>query len=108
DITDWAAADQRRDLLAIAADPRFRPAFRRAAYGLRGDSSGVRVVRALAASPGGRPMLTEWMREVADASTAAGLPGLPDAIERLTWLPAEALELAREEVTAAVAADLGE
>lgn len=107
-LIDWASGDQRRDLLAIAADPRFRPAFLRAAYGLRGDNSGVHVVRTLASSPGGRPMLTEWMREVAGASTAVGLPGLPDAIERLTWLPAEALELAREEVAVAVAADLGE
>ncbi|MEV0411199.1 DNA-binding protein [Streptomyces sp. NPDC050448] len=107
-LADWARSDQRRDLLAIAADQRFRPAFRRAAYGLGGDSSAVDLVRLLAASPGGRPMLTEWMHDVAGASTAAGLPGLPDAIRRLTWLPAEALELAREEVAAAAAADLGE
>ncbi|MFJ3175459.1 DNA-binding protein [Streptomyces roseus] len=106
-LADWARSDQRRDLLAIAADPRFRPAFRRAAYGLGGDAHAVEVMRLLAAAPGGRPMLTEWMHEVAAASTAAGLPGLPDAIRRLTWLPAEALELAREEVAAAAAADLG-
>ncbi|WP_051832540.1 hypothetical protein [Streptomyces katrae] len=107
-LTDWAGSDQRRDLLAIAADERFRPAFRRAAYGLCGDADSVNVMRLLAASPGGRPMLTEWMHDVAGASTAAGLPGLPEAIRRLTWLPAEALELAREEVAAAAAADLGE
>ncbi|MER7463773.1 DNA-binding protein [Streptomyces sp. NPDC097981] len=107
-LAGWAGSDERRDLLAIAADQRFRPAFRRAAYGLGGDGSSVDVVRLLAASPGGRPMLTEWMHDVAGASTAAGLPGLPDAIRRLTWLPAEALELAREEVSAAAAADLGE
>ncbi|MFE5540042.1 DNA-binding protein [Streptomyces sp. NPDC056519] len=107
-LADWARSDQRRDLLAIAADQRFRPSFRRAAYGQGGDAHAVEVMRLLAASPGGRPMLTEWMHEVAAASTAAGLPGLPDAIRRLTWLPAEALELAREEVAAAAAADLGE
>ncbi|WP_329315543.1 MULTISPECIES: DNA-binding protein [unclassified Streptomyces] len=107
-LADWARSDQRRDLLAIAADQRFRPAFRRAAYGLGGDGDSVDTVRLLAASPGGRPMLTEWMHDVAGASTAAGLPGLPDAIRRLTWLPAEALELARDEVAAAAAADLGE
>ncbi|WP_328619419.1 DNA-binding protein [Streptomyces sp. NBC_00354] len=107
-LAAWAGSDQRRDLLAIAADPRFRPAFRRAAYGLGGDADSVNVMRLLAASPGGRPMLTEWMHDVAGASTAAGLPGLPEAIRRLTWLPAEALELAREEVAAAAAADLGE
>ncbi|MEV6731145.1 MULTISPECIES: DNA-binding protein [unclassified Streptomyces] len=107
-LTDWAGSDRRRDLLAIAADPRFRPAFRRAAYGLGGDADSVNVMRLLAASPGGRPMLTEWMHDVAGASTAAGLPGLPESIRRLTWLPAEALELARDEVAAAAAADLGE
>ncbi|MET9885418.1 DNA-binding protein [Streptomyces sp. NPDC006430] len=107
-LAGWALGDQRRDLRALAADERFRPAFRRAAYGFGGDSTSVDVMRKLAASPGGRPMLTEWMHEVARASTAVGLPGLPDAVRRLTWLPAEALELAREEVADAAAADLGE
>ncbi|WP_438310053.1 DNA-binding protein [Streptomyces sp. HUAS TT3] len=107
-LSDWARADQRRDLLALAADQRFRPAFRRAVNSYGDANSGADVMRRLAASPGGRPMLTEWMQEVARNSKAAGLPGLPDAINRLTWLPAEALELAREEVADAAAADLGE
>ncbi|MFD7626994.1 DNA-binding protein, partial [Streptomyces sp. NPDC059851] len=106
-VADWARADQRRDLLALAADQRFRPAFRRALNAFGDADSSADVMRRLAASPGGRPMLTEWMQEVAGNSKAAGLPGLPDAISRLTWLPAEALELAREEVAAAAAADLG-
>ncbi|MFE1809596.1 DNA-binding protein [Streptomyces sp. NPDC059533] len=106
-VADWARADQRRDLLALAADQRFRPAFGRALNAFGDATSGGDVMRRLAASPGGRPMLTEWMREVARNSKAAGLPGLPDAISRLTWLPAEALELAREEVAEAAAADLG-
>ncbi|NXY97872.1 DNA-binding protein [Streptomyces sp. BR123] len=106
-VADWARADQRRDLLALAADRRFRPAFRRAANSFGDAGSGGDVMRRLAASPGGRPMLTEWMQEVARNSKAAGLPGLPEAISRLTWLPAEALELAREEVADAAAADLG-
>ncbi|MEU7554333.1 DNA-binding protein [Streptomyces sp. NPDC044571] len=107
-LADWARGDQRRDLVALAADQRFRPAFRRAAYSFGDAGSGADVMCRLAASPGGRPMLAEWMHEVAHASTAAGLPALPDAIQRLSWLPAEALELAREEVAAAAAADLGE
>ncbi|MFD7256482.1 DNA-binding protein [Streptomyces sp. NPDC059874] len=107
-VADWARADQRRDLLALAADQRFRPAFRRAVNSFGDAGSGADVMRRLAASPGGRPMLTEWMREVARNSKAAGLPGLPDAISRLTWLPAEALELAPDEVADAAAADLGE
>ncbi|MEU6865459.1 DNA-binding protein [Streptomyces sp. NPDC046876] len=108
-LASWARSEEgaRRDLLALAADQRFRPAFRRAADSFGDAGSGADVMRALAASPGGRPMLTEWMQEVARRSTSAGLPALPAAIQRLTWLPAEALELARDEVAAAAAADLG-
>ncbi|MET9692863.1 DNA-binding protein [Streptomyces sp. NPDC006514] len=105
-LSEWADGDQRRDLLALAADQRFHPAFRRALSNL-GDGS-ADVVRCVAASPGGRPLLAEWMRDVAVDSTAAGLPGVPEAIARLSWLPTEALELAPEEVAAAAAADLAE
>ncbi|MGA5874207.1 DNA-binding protein [Streptomyces cinereoruber] len=107
-LSDWAHGENPRDLTALAADPRFRPAFRRAADAYHDASSGADVMRRLAAAPGGRPMLTEWMREVARDSVAAGLPGVPKAIARLSWLPAEALALAPEEVAAAAAADLGE
>ncbi|GAA2649830.1 DNA-binding protein [Streptomyces spororaveus] len=105
-LSEWADGDQRRDLLALAADQRFHPAFRRALSSL-GDGC-ADVVRCVAASPGGRPLLAAWMRDIALASTAAGLPGVPDAIARLRWLPTEALELAPEEVAAAAAADLAE
>lgn len=105
-LSEWADGDQRRDLLALAADQRFHPAFRRALSSL-GDGCGD-VVRCVAASPGGRPLLATWMRDVALASTAAGLPGVPETIARLSWLPHEALELAPEEVAAAAAADLAE
>ncbi|MFK0215619.1 DNA-binding protein [Streptomyces sp. NPDC090298] len=106
-LSDWARGEERRDLVALAADLRFRPAFRRGADGYNSASAGADVMRRLAASPGGRPMLAEWMREVAEASVAAGLPGLPQAIDRLSWLPAEALALAPREVAAAAGADLG-
>lgn len=107
-LRDWARADQRRDLLALAADQRFHPAFHRALNAL-GDAAGCAdIIQAVAASSGGRPLLAEWIRHVARTSTAAGLPGIPDAIRRLTWLPAEALELAPAEVAAAAAADLAE
>ncbi|MFG2987857.1 DNA-binding protein [Streptomyces sp. NPDC048257] len=105
-LSEWADRDQRRDLLALAADQRFHPAFRRALNGLNDGCADV--VRRVAASPGGRPLLTDWVRDVAVASTAAGLPGVPDAIARLSWLPTEALELAPGEVAAAAAADLAE
>ncbi|WP_329417716.1 DNA-binding protein [Streptomyces sp. NBC_01268] len=106
-LSDWARGEEPRDLVALAADPRFRPAFRRGADSYNGATSGTDVMRRLAASTGGRPMLTEWMREVAESSVAAGLPGLPAAIERLSWLPSEALSLAPREVAAAAGADLG-
>ncbi|MFD6974065.1 DNA-binding protein [Streptomyces sp. NPDC059949] len=105
-LSGWAQTDQRRDLRALAADERFHPAFRRALDAL--GSGGADIVRSVAAAAGGRPLLTEWVRGVARDSIAAGLPGVPDAIARLTWLPAEALELAPEEVAAAAAADLAE
>ncbi|MEV6332042.1 DNA-binding protein [Streptomyces sp. NPDC051909] len=107
-LSDWARGEEPRDLVALAADPRFRPAFARGANGYNDATSGTDVMRRLAASPGGRPMLAEWTREVAASSVAAGLPGLPKAIHRLSWLPAEALALAPEEVAAAAGADLGE
>ncbi|WCD90433.1 hypothetical protein KPP03845_106861 [Streptomyces xanthophaeus] len=106
-LRDWAEADQRRDLLALAADRRFHPALRRALNAL-GDGPGAEIVRRAAAAPGVRPLVAEWMREVARSSNAVGLPGVPDAIHRLTWLPSEALELAPREVAAAAATDLGE
>ncbi|MFJ4775939.1 DNA-binding protein [Streptomyces sp. NPDC088762] len=107
-LRDWARADQRRELLALAADERFHPAFHRALNALGDATTGTDIVQAVAASAGGRPLLTEWMRGVARASRAAGLPGIPDAIRRLTWLPAEALVLAPEDVAAATALDLAE
>ncbi|WP_051806817.1 hypothetical protein [Streptomyces sp. NRRL F-2664] len=105
-LSDWSARAERRDLAAVAADPRFQPAFRRALNAI--GNGGADIVRNVAASPGTRPLLAAWMADVARASVAAGLPGVPDAIERLTWLPVEALALAPEEVAAAAAADLGE
>ncbi|MGW7437168.1 DNA-binding protein [Streptomyces sp. NPDC054849] len=105
-LSGWADSEQRRDLRALAADERFHPAFRQALNAL-GDG-GADIVRCVAASAGGRPLLAEWVRGVARDSTAAGLPGVPQAISRLAWLPAEALELAPGEVAAAAAADLAE
>ncbi|MFD3548355.1 DNA-binding protein [Streptomyces sp. NPDC058655] len=107
-LRDWARADQRRDLLAVAADSRFHPAFRRALDALGDAAAGADIIQAVAASPGGRPLLADWVREVAAASTSAGLPGVPDAIRRLSWLPAEGLALAPAEVAAAAATDLAE
>ena len=105
-LEQWAEDEDRRDLVALEADARFRPAFRRGANRFGNDQDGLRALRVLAASPGGRPMLAEWMREVAGGFSAAGLPQLPDVLGRLTWLPGEALVLAEEEVRASVGTDL--
>lgn len=105
-LEPWARGEGQRDLLALAADPRFTAAFDEAADRFCDDEDGRRAVRMLAASPGGRPMLARWMRGVAGRSFTAGLPQLPDALRRLTWLPAEGLVLAAEEVAAVAGADL--
>ncbi|GGO84347.1 DNA-binding protein [Wenjunlia tyrosinilytica] len=105
-LEQWAQGEQQRDLCALEADPRFRPAFERGADGLSNDRDGLRAIRMLAASPGGRPMLAEWMREVARRSLDVGLPQLPDALRKLSWLPGEALVLAEDEARAAAGTDL--
>ncbi|MGA4956535.1 DNA-binding protein [Streptomyces lavendulocolor] len=106
-LEDWALADERRDLRGLAADARFRTAFTRALSALGDHDTARTVMRRLAGSPGGRPVLADWVRDVARATADTGLPGFPQAVERLTWLPAEALVLAEEEVAAAGATDLG-
>ncbi|WP_202918271.1 DNA-binding protein [Streptomyces cavernae] len=105
-LEEWAKGDGQRELLAVAADARFRPAFLRGADRCTNDQDGLQAIRMLSRSPGGRPMLAEWMRQVARESSAAGLPQLPAALHRLRWLPAEALVLAEEEVREAVGTDL--
>ncbi|MFC4584785.1 DNA-binding protein [Sphaerisporangium corydalis] len=107
-LENWARGEGQRDLLALATDERFRRAFHEAADRFGNDRDGLQAIALLSESPGGRPMLTEWVREVAGRSIAAGLPGLPDSLQRLMWLPSEALVLAKDEVAAAAGADLAE
>ena len=102
----WAKGDDRRDLLAFAADARFRHAFHEAADTFGDDEDDLDTIRVLAQSPGGRPMLADWVREVARRSTATGLPDLPEAMSRLKWLPGEALRLAEDEMREVAATDL--
>ncbi|MFJ6213305.1 DNA-binding protein [Streptomyces sp. NPDC092296] len=102
----WAQGEGQRELRAVAADERFRAAFRRGADRFRDTPTGVRAARLLAASPGGRPLLAEWTAGVARRALGVGLPQLPQALDRLTWLPGEVLALAAEEVAAAAGTDL--
>ncbi|MEU0951839.1 DNA-binding protein [Streptomyces niveus] len=101
----WAADREadRRDLLALAADERFRRSFGAGMDGLGGE---IAPYRLLADSPGGRPMLAEWMRATARDFSVDALPGLPGRLERLRRIPGVALALAEEDVRAAAATDL--
>lgn len=105
-LTDWAQGEGQRDLRALAADGRFDEAFLRGADRFGNDENGLRAIRSLSTSPGGRPLLTEWVRRVVGRFRAVGLPQLPDALNRFKWLPAEALLLAETEVRAALSTDL--
>ncbi|MEO3788223.1 DNA-binding protein [Actinocorallia sp. B10E7] len=106
DLEEWAKNEERRDLRALEADGRFRQAFHRGADSFSNDEDARHALHALAESPGGRPLLVEWVGEVARRSTAAGLPGLPDAMHKLGWLPGEVLALNEESVRAAVTLSL--
>ncbi|MET9058957.1 DNA-binding protein [Streptomyces antibioticus] len=105
-LVPWASGEGHRELLSLGADPRFHDAFLSGAEQFSDNEHTLRAIRLLAVSPGGRPLLTEWVRRVVRRFTAVGLPQLPDALSRLKWLPAEALALAEDEVRAAAATDL--
>ncbi|MFF3373549.1 hypothetical protein ACFYXF_11440 [Streptomyces sp. NPDC002680] len=105
-LEQWVSFDDRRDLFALAADERFQEVFHRSADGFYGSTDHLHTLRVLARSPGGRPMLADWVREVAPRAPAAGLPDLPEALGPLHWLPAEVLNLAEDEMRAAAAAGL--
>nr|WP_329389122.1 DNA-binding protein [Streptomyces sp. NBC_01716] len=103
-VREWAGQDtNRRDLRALEADARFRPAFRAGLDQFGDEADRFQVV---ADSPGGRPMLTEWMNEVARRPAASTLPLVPDSLNRLGRLPSLALALAEDEVRAVAATDL--
>ncbi|WP_328980442.1 DNA-binding protein [Streptomyces canus] len=105
-LTAWAIGEGQRELTFLGADGRFRDAFLLGADRFHQGDQALRAIRLLAASPGGRPWLAEWVSTVVRRFTAVGLPGLPSALNRLGWLPAEALALAEDDVRAAVGTDL--
>ncbi|GAA4624428.1 DNA-binding protein [Actinoallomurus vinaceus] len=88
ELDEWAARSERRELWALAADPRFAAAFARKADGYHGERH-LRTIRTLAASPGGRSMLTGWVRDIMRRSHSPGLPGLLTPHRLLEWLPAD-------------------
>ncbi|MFD7549390.1 DNA-binding protein [Streptomyces sp. NPDC059816] len=105
-LTAWAQGEGHRDLLFLGADARFHDAFLKGAEQFGNHEGGLRAIRLLAASLGGRPLLARWVTAAVERFAVAGLPQLPAALGRLKWLPSEALALAEDEVRQAVATDL--
>ncbi|MCF2127350.1 DNA-binding protein [Strepomyces sp. STD 3.1] len=102
----WAARDERRDLLALAADPRFHAAFREGCPAHEYSDDDRRTVTVLAESPGGRPLLAEWVAQVSRRYLTAELGGFTGYLEPLTtlrWLPGEVLATAGQAVREALA-----
>ncbi|MET9778026.1 DNA-binding protein [Streptomyces sp. NPDC006367] len=105
-LQDWAACDRRRDLLALEADTRFRAAFRRGCPTYERENTDKRTVIALAGSPGGRPMLAEWVADVSRRYLTTELGGFTPysgPFETLRWLPGEVLATAEKAVREALA-----
>ncbi|WP_106400168.1 DNA-binding protein [Actinocorallia populi] len=106
ELADWSRTDGQRDLLALAADHRFHGSFRRSLDALINRHGGAHAFGRLLASPGGRPILTEWMTTVARETIVPSLPRLPEQLGRLERLPGTVLALAEKEVRAVAATDL--
>lgn len=94
DLDDWAAGDERRDLRALAADPRFTAAFAAPVGGFVYDQRNLRTVELLAETPGGRSLVLTWVRDVFRQAHAPGLPGLVTPHNLLEWLPTDILAAA--------------
>ncbi|WP_037677988.1 hypothetical protein [Streptomyces griseus] len=74
----------RRDLTAVAADPRFRPLLHRAVGTLGRDRAATELLEAVAAHPVLSEVLREWLDDAAEELTrAAGLPAAGAALQRL-------------------------
>ncbi|MFJ2264690.1 DNA-binding protein [Streptomyces sp. NPDC087844] len=99
ELNAWADREERRDLLALEADPRFRRAF------MVGCPRHKPTLLALVASPGGRPMLAEWVGEASREYLGAALPaysGYRGVLHTLSWLPGEVLAVAEDAVREAL------
>ena len=103
-LVSWAACEHRRDLVALEADHRFHEAFRLGCPE-DGRASDLPTVVTLAGSPGGRPMLAEWVGEVSRRYVTAELPafdGYRGVLQTLNWLPGEVLAVAETAVREAL------
>jgi len=100
----WADSEERRDLSALAADPRFLACFHYSADRVWWDET--YVLHRLAVCPGGGLLLAGWMDSTARESNVPGLPGMPDALKQLGRLSGEVLALAEDAVRETVTTDL--
>ncbi|WP_344235994.1 DNA-binding protein [Actinocorallia libanotica] len=105
-LNDWAGGEKQRSLLALAADHRFRAVLRHNIGRSGRGSNSTRAFQKLLDSPGGRPVLAEWVTELAREAVVPGLPDLPARLEGLSWLQGPVLALAEKEVRAVAATDL--
>ncbi|WP_129838484.1 hypothetical protein [Streptomyces sp. RFCAC02] len=99
-----APPGERRDLAAVAADPRFAPLLSEAV----GDTAGHRErARTIAAHPVLRGVLHDWLaRRVAEAEAARGLPGARAAVDTVLSFASVAAEVNPEAVASLTARDL--
>ncbi|MEO3788221.1 DNA-binding protein [Actinocorallia sp. B10E7] len=102
----WIRGEEPRDLLALAADPRFRASFHRNADVLARGGYAPSCFQRLIDSPGGRSMLADWVATIARKAIVPGLLAQPGGLERLERIPGPVLALAEDEVRAATGADL--
>ena len=86
DLAAWvrSGGPGRRDLAAVAADPRLRPLLKAATPGVWTPDEGTEAGRAVASAPVLRELLTEWADERADELRAAqGLVGAQNLLAAL-------------------------
>ncbi|MCI4066825.1 hypothetical protein MRQ36_31400 [Micromonospora sp. R77] len=95
DLARWVEAQGERELRALAGDDRFTDALRRGLDQLDGQQH---ALRRMAATPGIRPLLTDWLRARIRERFAAGLPYLAESVDWLGRLPAEALHLVSDDL----------
>ncbi|CAL9343217.1 hypothetical protein SUDANB106_00318 [Streptomyces sp. enrichment culture] len=96
----------RRDLTAVAADPRCRRLLYRSVGNLSGHRTGTGLLEELAGHPVLADVLREWLDDAAAELTAAtGLPAARAALERLRPFHAVAARVSPQAVAGAAAFD---
>ncbi|WP_161163949.1 hypothetical protein [Streptomyces sp. SID5910] len=87
-LPDWVLSEDRpgrRDLAAVAADPRLRPLLLHAVGAVGGDRNGSRALEPLAEHPVLGDVLREWLDgAVGELTGTSGLPGARAALNRLS------------------------